>query len=712
MSLKRKIRIPNLSKSTNELAVEVAQEDAAKSVSSDDPFTFPGTGSGSSSITSEGQNPGKVPRLVLKLGSAIKNRSAEAESSSNLSLHSPSPGLLGSSTNDSVASSPASSRKEKKARGNKRDKSGRKAKRKKKQEEEVSVNDLYQNIDKRTSSPVKSDSASTSSTALPFFDAPVPLVPVAPSPAVPSAIRSPVQKPAEPFEQLLEYYLVYLERKDDKKFFGFPITDIIAPNYSLLVKHPMDFSTMRKKLARGWYENLPQFKNDFELICSNAMTYNMPDTIYYRAAKKLSRIGQKLMSKERIQYAKRSVQGIDSIPQEILCFDAPPAVVTSRQLPQSLLAAQQGPSTSSGETEIIAAAPLPEDIVDIKEPMTSPTMSPSKFKTGSLSGPYENIPQENAEEILEELRRAGRAMADQLATRKPNLIMPKRMPDGSVTLNLLNPDSKSTLTIGALAGPIKVGSDRLPTFDTRLKMDAATVLEKYYKDYGSFSSHAPLYDSKGSIFTKEEVDMLRSAYGSDKGIAYAESLMRWGQQVRHPVVKRSIEKLINDASGGDHSEVVYLLNERIVTRAEEDKNKWLNAAALTGRDDLLPLEGVDRCGTDMMEQLRTLTNEGIDVGFLDSVSPDMMRPGTAAKASGDVESLLTLNGEILHQLYLEQTKRLATAPIVHLGNVPTPSETECSLAEMAVANLSKLIGSTAPKDVVSSFGTRKALNLI
>ena len=80
---------------------------------------------------------------------------------------------------------------------------------------------------------------------------------------VASTLVPPVAPPhtsVDPFDQLLSYFLSYLERKDDKKFFAFPITDVIAPNYSTIVKHPMDFSAMRKKLSRGYYHTLSQFK--------------------------------------------------------------------------------------------------------------------------------------------------------------------------------------------------------------------------------------------------------------------------------------------------------------------------------------------------------------------------------------------------------------------------------------------------------------------
>ena len=38
-------------------------------------------------------------------------------------------------------------------------------------------------------------------------------------------------------------------------------------------------------------------QNDYVLMCNNAMTYNRPETIYYKEAKRLLQSGLKMMSK-------------------------------------------------------------------------------------------------------------------------------------------------------------------------------------------------------------------------------------------------------------------------------------------------------------------------------------------------------------------------------------------------------------------------------
>lgn len=52
-----------------------------------------------------------------------------------------------------------------------------------------------------------------------------------------------------------------------------PINDE-APNYLKVIKFPMDFSTVRSKLQTDQYPTIHEFKNDVQLIFTNATTYN------------------------------------------------------------------------------------------------------------------------------------------------------------------------------------------------------------------------------------------------------------------------------------------------------------------------------------------------------------------------------------------------------------------------------------------------------
>lgn len=49
-------------------------------------------------------------------------------------------------------------------------------------------------------------------------------------------------------------------RKDPSAFFSFPVTDFIAPGYSMIIKHPMDFSTMKEKIKNNDYQSIEELK--------------------------------------------------------------------------------------------------------------------------------------------------------------------------------------------------------------------------------------------------------------------------------------------------------------------------------------------------------------------------------------------------------------------------------------------------------------------
>lgn len=126
-----------------------------------------------------------------------------------------------------------------------------------------------------------------------------------------------------------------LRSMDKHKYFEYPVSIIEVPDYLDIVKMPMDFSTMEKKILAGKYleearlelvhkEGTVQerislaswelFRKDFELICSNASVYNAPKTKWYKAAVSLKSSGLALIyEKEKAMsiYLKKAIDWLN-----------------------------------------------------------------------------------------------------------------------------------------------------------------------------------------------------------------------------------------------------------------------------------------------------------------------------------------------------------------------------------------------------------------
>ncbi|XP_020535536.1 uncharacterized protein LOC105635519 isoform X2 [Jatropha curcas] len=96
-----------------------------------------------------------------------------------------------------------------------------------------------------------------------------------------------------PDKKLLLFILDRLQKKDTYGVFSEPVDPNELPDYHEVIEHPMDFATVKKKLSSGVYTNLEQFEKDVFLICSNAMQYNAPDTIYFRQARSIQELAKK-----------------------------------------------------------------------------------------------------------------------------------------------------------------------------------------------------------------------------------------------------------------------------------------------------------------------------------------------------------------------------------------------------------------------------------
>ncbi|GMH05754.1 hypothetical protein Nepgr_007594 [Nepenthes gracilis] len=107
-----------------------------------------------------------------------------------------------------------------------------------------------------------------------------------------------------PGKKQLELILDKLQKRDTYGVYAEPIDPEELPDYHDIIEHPMDFATVRKKLANGSYTNLKQFESDVFLICSNAMLYNAPETIFYKQARAIKELAEKKFQQIRNEIEK------------------------------------------------------------------------------------------------------------------------------------------------------------------------------------------------------------------------------------------------------------------------------------------------------------------------------------------------------------------------------------------------------------------------
>ena len=80
--------------------------------------------------------------------------------------------------------------------------------------------------------------------------------------------------------------LLAMMRRDPLRLFADPVPDSVE-EYKKVVKKPIDFGIIRKRVLRGKYSSLAAFVADASLLCANALIFNPAGTIYAITAKNL-----------------------------------------------------------------------------------------------------------------------------------------------------------------------------------------------------------------------------------------------------------------------------------------------------------------------------------------------------------------------------------------------------------------------------------------
>ncbi|KAM5264890.1 bromodomain-containing protein 9 isoform 3-T3 [Ctenodactylus gundi] len=428
----------------------------------------------------------------------------------------------------------------------------------------------------------------------------------------------PAENESTPIQQLLEHFLRQLQRKDPHGFFAFPVTDAIAPGYSMIIKYPMDFGTMKDKIVANEYKSVTEFKADFKLMCDNAMTYNRPDTVYYKLAKKILHAGFKMMSKQAALLGSEDTAVEEPVPEVV-----PVQVETAKK-------------SKKPSREVISCMFEPE---------------------GSACSLTDSTAEEHVLALVEHA-------ADQ-ARDRINRFLPgskmgylKKLGDGSLLYSVVNaaePDADEEET-----HPVdlsSLSSKLLPGFTTLGFKD-----ERRNKVTFLSSASTALSMQNNSVFgdlKSDEMELLYSAYGDETGVQCALSLQEFVKDAGS-YSKKMVDDLLDQITGGDHSRMLLQLKQRrSVPVRPADEVKVGDALGDSGGSVL-----------DFMT-MKSYSDVSLDISMLGSL-------GKVKKELDHDDSHLNLDetAKLLQDLHEAQAERGGSRPSSNLSSLSNASERE------------------------------------
>nr|CAB3226170.1 bromodomain-containing protein 7-like [Phallusia mammillata] len=470
-----------------------------------------------------------------------------------------------------------------------------------------------------------------------------------------------------------------LERKDPHEIFKFPVNDIIAPGYSSVIKYPMDFSTMKNKIVTNRYDNLDEMKADVEQMVENCCIYNKEDTIYYQMAKKLLASATKIFSKDRLASMLRSLSATNELTkaeaQEILGIEVPNKTAVDVATNECTI------EVTRLETVKVSDKTISESAIHID--------------ADSLHEAVSFTDADDALSVAPNVIEAAKEAKEKLLKKNPHgkFGILRMDDDGKTTLNLLNPDhgkqETQVVDMGVLTGGISSGIDVMPEVKED-KRNKVTPLE--YLSYGAFGSFAPAYDSRISNLTQEESDLLLSAYSSDTGYLFAQSIQEFVSDCGKGLVNM-VSDLLDNVTHGAHSQTNQEILEKRKSAEEKSENK------------------TDKVKVNL-DELRTLKDLGIDVSFLDKMKEQNLQTVPVSSPPGKtIQSELDQTGDLIYKLKSEQQKRLSQKPNPQEANLALPTTAESEVASNLQQKFVNLASKASPRSLVSVAGLHKAMGV-
>ncbi|XP_064561172.1 bromodomain-containing protein 9 isoform X3 [Zonotrichia leucophrys gambelii] len=479
----------------------------------------------------------------------------------------------------------------------------------------------------------------------------------------------PAENESTPIQQLLEHFLRQLQRKDPHGFFAFPVTDAIAPGYSMIIKHPMDFGTMKEKIAANEYKSVTEFKADFKLMCDNAMTYNRPDTVYYKLAKKILHTGFKMMSKAAL------------LGDEDIAVEEPVPEVVPVQAETTKKSKKQNKEVIR---EKFLAKQMEED-----NPGERNGFGVRRCSTQYLSCIFE--PEGNAcsltdstaeEHVLALVEHAADEARDRINRYLPNSKIGylKKNGDGTLLFSVVNssdPEAEEEEThpvdLSSLSSKLLPGFTTLGFKDER--RNKVTFLTSA-NTAPSLQNNSIFHDLK-----PDEIELLYSAYGDETGIQCALSLQEFVKDAGS-YSKKIVDDLLDQITSGDHSKTIYQLKQRrnipvkpldevkVLPVLIKEEHKLRNTCLDSSKPIMVGESAGDSNTSDLdFLSMKPYSDVSLDISMLSSL-------GRVKKEFDHDDNHLHLDEttKLLQDLHEAQADRVGSRPSSNLSSLSNTSE--------------------------------------
>ncbi|KAL1729840.1 hypothetical protein EV714DRAFT_251135 [Schizophyllum commune] len=141
-----------------------------------------------------------------------------------------------------------------------------------------------------------------------------------PGPSTPSGPRTTVYAATPINEKKCREVLKTLSKSEFYPIFAQPVDPIRdgCPTYYTEIEHPMDFSTMGKKLTEGKYQTMEDFRKDVELIFKNCRKFNPVSTFPTQCADNVEALFKKEWAKameKKLSYSEK--RGLQSVLRDL-----------------------------------------------------------------------------------------------------------------------------------------------------------------------------------------------------------------------------------------------------------------------------------------------------------------------------------------------------------------------------------------------------------